>query len=273
MYLCITYSRTVRKSLFGDLAGRLPLDCRLHPGARLRLVPNYRHLGGIVQHDGGLGFRIAQAWDAFNRRKRKLFGSPLVPVADKQLLFDSLVATVLFYGAGTWSEVPTRQLDSLTNTLRQMASQMLRPAYSCEQAWHLGIAQVLALAGLLDVRTYLHLARLRYVLSCVRLAVPEIWALAQWERSWLRQLDESVRWLWELTDAGDVHHCHSAAWKVWTNVTRAVGKAASARHRPKPSAATCGKLRLSNICRPFATPAALRRSAYSSGLLSRRGRL
>ena len=58
---------------------------------------------------GGLGrevrFRIAQAWDAFNRRKRKLFGSPLVPVADKQLLFETLIVTVLFYGAGTWSEV------------------------------------------------------------------------------------------------------------------------------------------------------------------------
>ena len=152
-------SRAVRKNIFGDLAGSLPLACRLHPGARLRVVPTYRHLGGIIQHDGGLGrevrFRIAQAWDAFNRRKRKLFGSPLVPVADKQLLFETLIVTVLFYGAGTWSEVPARQIASLTNTLRQMAAQMLRPAYSCEQAWHLGTAQVLALAGLLDVRTYL----------------------------------------------------------------------------------------------------------------------
>ena len=218
-------SRVMRRHLFGELGGRLPLDCRLHSGARLQLVPVYRHLGGMIQHDGGLGrevrFRIAQAWDAFNRRKRKLFGSPLVPIADKRLLFDTLVTTVLFYGAGTWSEVPAQQLDSLTNAIRQMACRMLRPMYTCEQAWHLGTSQVLALAGMLDVVTYIHLARLRYVLSCVRLAIPEIWALAQWERSWLGQLGTSVRWLWEFTDAGAEFPTHLEAWTAWTAEARA----------------------------------------------------
>ena len=64
--------------------------------------------------------------------------------------------------------------------------------------------------------SYLHVARLRYALSCVRLASKEIWALAHWERSWLCQLDESVQWMWELTDAGESHATHYAAWEAWT---------------------------------------------------------
>ena len=88
----------LRKEIFGNADGEICLSCRLWPGARLRVVPTYRHLGGFLQHNGGLkhevSFRIAQAWDAFNRRKRKIFQSPLVSGKDKATFFTSLVSTV-----------------------------------------------------------------------------------------------------------------------------------------------------------------------------------
>ena len=79
--------RTVRKAMFGDDCGPLSLECRLQKA---------NCLSSKMAVDGT---GIAQAWDAFRRRKRQVFGCPLVPLADKSFLFESLFVIVLFYGA------------------------------------------------------------------------------------------------------------------------------------------------------------------------------
>ncbi|CAE7399076.1 unnamed protein product, partial [Symbiodinium sp. KB8] len=192
--------------------------------ARLKLVPAYKHLGGFLQHSGGLrqeiAFRIAQAWDAFNRRKKKLFKSPLVSLQDKATIFQSLVITVLFHGAGTWTRVDERHLSALDSTLRQMACQMLAPEVSLSDAWHLGASQVLAKVGLPRATTHLHIARLRHLLACVNLQIPEIWALAHWEETWLSSIRASIEWLWELTDGGKCFSTWPSAWEAWREECR-----------------------------------------------------
>ena len=220
VHLCHRGSRTARRHLYGDLGGELPLDCRLWQGAVLRTVPTYRHLGGYLQHNGGLAqeirFRSAQAWDAFRRRKKRLFGSPLVPTQDKSLLFDSLVATVLFYGSGTWPAINERHHQTFTSVLRQMACQMLRPRYTCEEAWHLGTSQALALAGIPQATTYFHVFRLRYLLSCIRLDSREIWALAHWEEGWLSLVRDSLTWLVDIERGPATPHDVRRAWQDWS---------------------------------------------------------
>ncbi|CAE7446249.1 unnamed protein product [Symbiodinium sp. CCMP2592] len=212
-------ARQARRHLFADNDGALSLDCRLWPTARLRLTASYRHLGGVLHHRGSLirevKARAAQAWTAFNSRKKQIFASPRVSKAEKALLFDSLVATTLFYGSGTWPEPSDECVLKLTGTLRSMACQMLRPMYTTTQAWHLGTAYVLSLVGLPSVSTYLHAHRLRYLLSCLVLDVPEIWALAHWEGIWLRSVASSVQWLWELTDVAREYPTWECAWAVW----------------------------------------------------------
>ncbi|CAE7453101.1 unnamed protein product [Symbiodinium sp. CCMP2592] len=198
-------ARQARKELFVENAGTLPLQCRLWPEARLRLTATYIHLGGVLHHQGSL-LREVKARE------------------DKALLFDSLVATTLFYGSGTWPEPTPDCVQKLTGTLRNMACQMLRPAYSAvAQAWHLGATQ--ALAGLPSATTYLHVHRLRYLLSCIVLGVPEIWALAHWEGVWLQSAAASVEWLWEKTDP-DRHYQHwEQAWTAWRDeAKRSPGK-------------------------------------------------
>ncbi|CAE7812872.1 unnamed protein product [Symbiodinium necroappetens] len=222
-------ARRERRKIFGEGQGEIPLSCRMWTGARLRIVPVYRHLGGFLQHNGGLSheisFRCAQAWEAFNRRRKKVFRSTLVSIADKALLFDSLVSTVLFHGAGTWTGVTSVHLDSLDAVLRQMACQMLTPRYTCEEAWHLGTAQAIAAAKIPRASTYLHVSRLRYLLSCVRLDVKEIWALAHWERGWLGLIRSSVRWMWDLTRNSGAEEDFHSSWSHWIDeCRRAPGK-------------------------------------------------
>ncbi|CAE7570985.1 CPK1, partial [Symbiodinium necroappetens] len=212
-------AQKVRTSIFGDDGGHVPLSCSLWAEARLRAVPVYKHLGGYLQHNGGLkqeiSYRLSQAWDAFNKRKKRLFQSPLVSSEDKSIFFTSLISTVMFHGAGTWTQIMERHCASLDAALRQMACQMLHPRISVTDAWHMGASQALALAGVPHAATYLHVARLRHLLACMQLKVPEIWALAHWEQHWLEAVRGSVRWLWSLVDAGRYHTDDRSAWGVW----------------------------------------------------------
>ncbi|CAE7252408.1 unnamed protein product [Symbiodinium microadriaticum] len=219
VHACGPGARKVRSEIFGADGGSVELACRLWEDARLRIVPIYRHLGGYLQHNGGLrqeiSFRTSQAWDAFNKRKKRLFQSPLVSSGDKAVFFTSLISTVLFHGAGTWTSVTEQHVESIEATLRQMACQMLRPQVSVEVAWHLGTAQALARAGIPRASTYLHVARLRHILACFQLPVPEIWALAHWERHWLASVRESIQWMWRLIDGGSHYATWSDAWRDW----------------------------------------------------------
>ena len=132
------------------------------------------------------------------------------------LLFDTLVATVLFYGCGTWPAPTDACVSSLQGALRGMASQMLRPVYTTTQAWHLGTDWVFALLGMPSASTYLHVHRLRYLLSCLALETKELWALAHWEQSWLSSVASSVEWLWQHTDNGRTRATWQTAWAAWS---------------------------------------------------------
>ncbi|CAE7691238.1 unnamed protein product [Symbiodinium sp. CCMP2592] len=153
------------------------------------------HIDSLIRH------RTALAWGAFNRRRKKVFASSFVAIADKTILFDSLVLSVLLYGAGTWSQLSPAEEQCITATYFQMACHLLRPHYSVLQARHLGQARVLALAGLPTVPTLLHLARLRHLASCVTDSIPDLWALLHAEGAWLASVRGSLKWLQGLLES------------------------------------------------------------------------
>ena len=100
-----------------------------------------------------------------------------------------------------------------------MACQMLAPKVTITEARHLGAQHAIVLAGIPSAATYLHVARLRHLPACVRLPIPEIWALAHWEGEWLALVRSSVQWLWELVDRGQSF----STWrkgKTWTSLRR-----------------------------------------------------
>ncbi|CAE7777849.1 hypothetical protein AK812_SmicGene16718 [Symbiodinium microadriaticum] len=158
-------SRKLRADLFRRDPPVLEAPCQLWPGANVRLVSQYKHLGGLIHHTGSLlrevKCRVALAWGAFNRRRKRIFASPVVDRGDKVQLFDSLVISVLLHGAGTWTEVGTDELRHLSAAYHHMVATMLRPQYRLEEAKHLGSSQILSLARLPSVEVLLHLARLR----------------------------------------------------------------------------------------------------------------
>ena len=97
-------SRKLAQEVFRGKEPTLDLQSSLWPGARLRLVSSYKHLGGIVQVEGGfkreLNSRIAAAWRAFRKHQKAVFASPIVDSRDKQILFGTLVESTLYFGVG-----------------------------------------------------------------------------------------------------------------------------------------------------------------------------
>ncbi|CAE7550667.1 unnamed protein product [Symbiodinium microadriaticum] len=159
--------------------------------------------------------RVALAWGAFNKRRKRVFASPVVARRDKMILFESLVLSVLLYGAGGWPSVGPAEISPLATTYHHMVATMLRPQFSLEEAKHLGPAQVLSLAELPSVPVLLHLARLRHLQSCVVVGVPEFWALAHVEGSWLSLVRASLGWLFDMTNSDPGISSWEDVWPHW----------------------------------------------------------
>ncbi|CAE7947671.1 unnamed protein product [Symbiodinium sp. KB8] len=199
-------ARQVRKDLFSNREPCVRLTSRLWPDSSVRLVSSYRHLGGLIHHDSSLTrelrCRAALAWKAFIAKKRQVFGSPCVCRKDKVVLFESLILSILLYGAGTWGQLSASEEATLHSAYHGMCFHMLRPAFTHEEAMHLGGPRVLAFLELPTLPTLLHVARLRHLLSCLRTSVPVFWAVLHWQGSWLESVRLSLRWLWTYIDGG-----------------------------------------------------------------------
>ena len=166
-------SGALRADFFRDAVPTIAAHSRLW-------LPCYKHLGGKLHHSGSLikelRYRVALAWGAFNKRRKKIFASSYGVLSDKALLMDFLVLSVLLYGAGTWPQLTTAEEQCVASAYFQMACHLLRPGYDVLRTRRLGQARVLALAGLTTLPTRLHLARLRHLTSCAIDSIPEFWA-------------------------------------------------------------------------------------------------
>ncbi|CAE7673842.1 unnamed protein product [Symbiodinium sp. CCMP2456] len=207
------------KTVFAGAEPSLPLGSILWPEARLRLAASYKHLGGILQVDGSLKkevkARIGSAWQAFNKHKKLIFGSPIVTAHEKSVLFASLIESTLYYGSGTWAVIGKDEHSRLQNCLVQMSRHMLRPLFSFDQACHLSPAYVLSTARVSSAATALHVERLRHLKAVILKATPELWAILQYERTWLGLLDESL--VWFRAQHHSAGSCHPT-WTTWVGI-------------------------------------------------------
>ena len=216
-------ARRVRSQYLSESSPSILVESQHWPTARLRLVPSYRHLGGIVHHKGGLDREIASraalAWSPFQRHRRSIFCHSHVPLTHKVIMFKTLVCSVLFHASGTWSELSARARGKLQRAYLNMCRAILSKHYSGD-ILHAGDDRVLALMLLPSVDCWLHYARLSYLGSFVKLDVRPLWALAHQEGSWQGLVRTSLQWLWSQIDGGATCGTWSEAWTGWCNDMR-----------------------------------------------------
>ena len=184
----------------------------------MRVVPRYKHLGGVLHHKGlmmvEVRARIAQAWQAYQARRRQIFGQRQVSLRDKMVLFKSLICSVLFYGAGTWPTLNSKELRALRSCYVGICRAILRYHFAGD-VFRLSEDRVLALTLAPSLSTYLHVERLTYLRSFCALNVPEAWALAHAECHWLAAVRGSLAWLWSHSGTEDRHDDWECAWPEW----------------------------------------------------------
>ena len=92
-------ARELRRAAHSLSPPSLPLMSQLWKQARIRIVPRYKHLGGLVFHSGGLldesRSRVGQAWSAFNRHYKSVCANPGVCLSDKCQIYTSIVESSL----------------------------------------------------------------------------------------------------------------------------------------------------------------------------------
>ncbi|OLQ03718.1 hypothetical protein AK812_SmicGene13326 [Symbiodinium microadriaticum] len=215
-------SRQTRAQMFRDDPATLDVNSDLWPGARIQLVPLYRHLGGHIHQSGALirevRHRVALAWATYTKRRKTIFASSFVTWQDKVTIFESLVLSVLLYGAGTWNDLSVAERKCLESAYHRMAFGMMKPRYSADEARHLGASRALSLLGLPSMCTLLHLARLRHLQSCVTVSSREFWALAHVEGSWLSTARAAVTWLREHLPREDALSDARTFWAHWAGI-------------------------------------------------------
>ena len=152
----------------------LGLRSDLWPEARLRVVPAYKHLGGIIHHtctvSAEVRSRIGSAWAAFRKHQRRVFTSRCASTRDKSILFESLVLSTMSFGIGTWPVVCDDTVSRFQSALLGMSRLMLRPSRSFEETSHMCPGLVLALARVPTATVVFHVERLRHLALLVRRA-------------------------------------------------------------------------------------------------------
>ena len=211
-------ARQLRAEYLSDADPSLAVSSEYWPEARVQVVAQYRHLGGVIHHKGGVEqearARAAQAWQAFLKHRRTIFVHAQIALADKVSLFRTLVLSVLFHACGTWPAVSSKATAVLQRAYLNMARAMLAKHFRGD-VLHLSEARVLALLQLPTVQTWLHFHRLSYLASFVALDVSTVWALAHAERHWLGLVRSSLCWLWEQVDGGVRTPSWEQAWERW----------------------------------------------------------
>ena len=221
-------ARCIRRDLLSEQEPSLGTLSGSWPAERVRVVAKYKHLGGIIHHRAGLEpearCRAGQAWTAFQKHKRTVFGHPLVAVADKAALFCSLVLSTLLYGCGAWCNVQPTALAIVSRAYINMARVMLARHFRGDVR-HLCDDRVLALMQLPSLGVWMHFHRLSYLASFVAVDEPVAWALAHAEGSWLADVRDSLEWLWRQIDGGSRHSSWEVAWEAWhVDIRQSPGK-------------------------------------------------
>ena len=164
-------------------------------------VKQYKHLGGIVRHDGSihpeLKLRTHAARSAGLPLKKAVYKHKQLPASMKLQYADTFVTSKLLYGAHTWSDFTNQSQQVLTTGYVSVYRDALRLPRHKDN--HVTDQEVLRRAGRPDINTRLSNQRLLFIGRLLRHASSTtkcvLDQLLQLQASWMSLLEDDVRWL------------------------------------------------------------------------------
>lgn len=167
----------------------------------IRVVPRYRHLGGVSHHTGDqaaeLSQRAAIGHQAMNQHRKMLYHNVRIAPSKRAELFTMLVLSKCLYGADSWvltnKKAEKRYHTLIMNLYRRLAK--VRPDQ------HLSDEEVLVQVALPSPAELLSRVRLRYFATLVHSGLADVWALLAEDKEWNTLLESDMRWMWQ-----QLHH-------------------------------------------------------------------
>eukprot|EP00438_Fugacium_kawagutii_P008771 Skav211395 [mRNA] locus=scaffold1467:73053:76628:- [translate_table: standard] len=208
-------SREMRWTYFGPQQGQqLPVICE--DGVHfVRIVREYKHLGGRVTHKGTdtqeMRQRISMAHSTYNEHRRLLFNNPNIPWKKRAELFEMLVLSKLAYGSESWSIDQQASGLAFHHAVLRLYKRLLRVPHDAHRADD----DILREAGLPSPTTLLRRARLRYLGTLYRCCTPYLWSILRLDQAWQTLIRADLVWLWhQLRNASSLPDPdeNSAAW-------------------------------------------------------------
>ena len=214
-------SRAVKRALFSELKGRMPVWPE-HAGAvHLDLVTSYKHLGSVLTCDGGLlteiKHRIAVGRAAFREGKQRLFSCKRIPVARRAVLLRSHVMSAVLSGCGAWPWLRPAEWQAFTGGIVSIYRQLLGLR---DESWRVTETQIISRTGLSGPQSLLHVERLRFLLLMVRSGPDFAWALLRQSSTYLQAIQAAADWL--LTAVGGSTELGGLpqTWSVWESMMK-----------------------------------------------------
>ena len=194
-------STQIRRRIFTAGKGILELDTQLPDQPHLRLVPKYKHLGGLITHGAKMrpevAARSAQALQAFTTYRTKLYRNPHVNIPTKFMVLQATALATLHYGSGTWStRLTAQELKLWTTTHFTLYRRMLQRTYAFERIRHMTDDEILVTVQEVHPHITLRLQRLLWYGSMLRRSCPTFWAPLAYEQWWLQRIAEDMDWFY-----------------------------------------------------------------------------
>ena len=169
---------------------------------RLHFSAVYTHLGTYFEMEGGLRAeikrRIGLGTGAFQQLSRHVFGNRNLGVEVRLQLFESLVASKMWFGSGTWGQIPTKSLHRLDTTTMAMIRKIVGAARGPETT--ISDDELRSRYSIPTARARLCRDRLLYAGRLYKYGPPFLHRLLEREselthESWLHYLHADLEWL------------------------------------------------------------------------------
>ena len=203
--VCLRGHRSVqlRRQLFGVPEPGLHLEADDENGIKLRLLPQYIHLGGILHGKSRmkpeLQRRLGIAQAAFAQHRASVYQNRHLSLTARVRLFEACVLSTAYFNCGTWTNLQTSDLNFFHNGILRLYRRILAKEVPNEILQHWPAAKLCSKLGLPEPASYLKLKRLSYYGTVLAQAPVALWSLIAAEGVWITYVKEDLQWLHELT--------------------------------------------------------------------------
>ena len=214
----------LRRYWFTEQGGVLPIPgCHLQD-CHVKLVAQYRHLGGIVNTKGNakseVVARVGQMKATFRKYKKTLFTAATVPLEKRSALLRPFVLSILEFNLGTMVDITAGDVQYITTALLQIYRSLVRSIVSKEELYHVSWPWICHALQLPSPSGLLHIARLRYFGQILASGADELWAMVEVQVHWHQECKESFEWLHDNICATSTmpHPTDATKWNEWSSL-------------------------------------------------------